>query len=64
MTLAICPRCKERVLDRRDCGESSLYKSRHLICNPCWEAEDEEIEEKGTNDLPETLASYGGANDW
>ena len=62
-SLEICPRCKQRVLDRNDCGESSLYRSRHLICNPCFHAEDAQIEQEGTNDLPLVLASYGGEND-
>ena len=58
-----CPRCKKYVLNRSDCGESSLYGSRHIICNQCFEDEDAEIEEAGTNDLPAILASYGAPND-
>lgn len=57
-----CPRCKQYSLDPADCGESGLYGSNHLICNPCFDAEDEEMEEAGTNDLPKTLALYGPAN--
>lgn len=62
--LTTCPRCKKATLDKNDCGESSIYRSRHLICNPCFFDEDKEIEEKGTNDLPETLKSYGYPNDY
>ena len=57
-----CPRCKMQVLNPTDCGESSLYRSNHLICEPCFFAEEDEIEEMGTNDLPNTLAAYGGGN--
>lgn len=64
MGLSPCPRCKKRVLDTGDCGESALYGSRHLICEPCFHDEDAEIELRGTNDLPERLASYGQPNDW
>lgn len=60
--MMICPRCKERTLDPSDCGESSLYGSNHLLCNPCFEAEDMDIEEAGTNDLPEILIRYGAEN--
>jgi hypothetical protein len=60
----ICPRCKQRVLDRDNYGESAIYRSRHRLCVPCWHAEDAEIEEKGGNDLPETLKSYGPENDY
>ena len=58
----ICPRCKQRSLVRSDCGESGLYKSNHEICEPCFHAEWDEIEEAGTNNLPERLASYGPPN--
>lgn len=62
--LQMCPRCRKRVLDLADYGESGLYKSRHLIYNPCFEDEDAEMETKGTNNIPETLASYGPPNDF
>jgi hypothetical protein len=62
MTMLICPRCKQKVLDPRDHGESSLYGSDHAICVPCFFAEEIEQEEKGTNDLPEVLDSYGPSN--
>lgn len=61
--LLICPRCKQRTLDPRSNGESALYKSRHLICVPCWHDEDAEIEREGTNNLPDRLRSYGREND-
>lgn len=59
-----CPRCKERTLNRNDCGESALYQSQHLICISCWFDEDLEIQEAGTNNIPETLERYGAPNDW
>lgn len=60
--LCICPRCKRRSLDMTDCGESGIYQSAHLICSNCWGDEFEEIDLSGTNDLPDTLAKYGPAN--
>lgn len=60
----ICPRCKRRVLDITDCGESGLYGSQHLICVPCFHSETKEIDGRGTNDLPETLRGYGLPNDY
>lgn len=62
--LAVCPRCKKRVLDHDSYGESGIYRSMHRLCMPCWEAEDAEIDEAGTNDLPGTLATYGPPNDY
>lgn len=63
MNLKKCPRCKNNTLNVKDCGESGLYRSRHLICVPCFHDEYKEIEEKGTNNLPETLAHYGAENE-
>lgn len=63
MSLFICPRCKRRCLNKNDCGESAIYKSRHLLCVGCWHDEDEEIEREGTNNLPHRLLTYGPAND-
>ncbi|ASY56453.1 hypothetical protein [Sinorhizobium sp. CCBAU 05631] len=62
--MLICPRCKQRVLNPNSYGESSIYRSRHRLCMPCWDAEHEEIEREGTNNLPETLKSYGPENDY
>lgn len=62
--LLTCPRCKQRTLNSRSYGVSSLYRSKHHICVPCFHAEDEEIEEKGSNNLPDVLASYGPSNEW
>jgi len=61
--LAICPRCKKQVLDCTNCGESAIYGSKHLLCISCFDSEEDEINEKGTNNLPETLAYYGIQND-
>lgn len=57
-----CPRCKKQILDRTDCGESSLYGSFHEICVPCFHDEDAQIEEAGTNNLPDVLMTYGPVN--
>lgn len=60
----ICPRCKRPTLDPDNYGESALYRSRHKLCNSCWSEEQKEIDRKGTNDLPATLATYGPPNDF
>lgn len=62
--MLICPRCKQRVLNPNDYGESAIYQSRHKLCVPCWHNEDAEIEREGGNNLPETLRSYGPENDY
>lgn len=59
-----CPRCKKYCLDKNDCGESAIYRSRHLLCVACWHDEDAEIDREGTNDLPATLKSYGPENEF
>lgn len=41
---------------------SSLYGSNHLLCEDCEYNEECMIEDSGTNDLPELLASYGAPN--
>lgn len=63
MSVQICPRCKQRVLDLSNCGESALYDAQHLLCASCYDAEEDEMFLAGTNDLPATLASYGPPND-
>lgn len=63
MSLLVCPRCKRRCLNPDDYGESGIYKSKHRVCVGCFHDEDEEIEREGTNDLPETLKTYGPEND-
>lgn len=60
--MKLCPRCKKYTLNERDNGESSLYMSNHLLCVPCFFEEDAEIEERGGNNLPDTLRSYGPSN--
>lgn len=64
MNLFICPRCKRRCLNKDDCGESAIYRSKHLLCVGCWHDEDAEISREGTNDLPVTLRAYGPENDY
>jgi hypothetical protein len=45
-------------------GESQLYRSFHRLCFPCWDDEAAEIDRRGGNNLPDTLASYGPPNDF
>lgn len=40
-------------------GDSGIYLSHGIdLCEPCCDAEDQEIDEAGTNDLPDTLKRY------
>lgn len=53
-----CPRCMTRISGAR--GESAIYQSHDIpdLCERCFFDEDAEIEERGTNDLPDTLQRY------
>ncbi|ABF71343.1 p095 [Rhizobium phage 16-3] len=62
MATFTCARCKVHFRDVRSSGSSSLYGSDHTLCEPCFFAEDAQIDEEGTNNLPDTLASYGPPN--
>ncbi len=55
-----CPRCCERIYDGQTTGESGIYKSHgvSLLCEACFFDEEREVDEKGRNDLPDTLARY------
>lgn len=64
MSTFTCARCKQYFGNARSSGESALYRSRHVLCEPCFFDEDAEIEERGTNNLPDTLAKYGMENDY
>lgn len=58
----VCARCKTFFPNARCTGESGIYGAHHLLCEPCFLDEDEEITEKGTNNLPERLEHYGPPN--
>lgn len=62
--MRVCPRFKQKCLDDRSYGESGIYHSCHRLCVKCWEEEDIEISERGTNNLPDTLEKYGPCNDF
>ena len=55
-----CARCCKSIRPDETTGESGLYSpSRSFtLCEPCFFAEDAEIEEKGTNNMPDVIASY------
>ena len=55
-----CARCGTRIKDGDCTGESQLYSPEraYTLCEPCWLKEDAEIEDAGTNKLPELLATY------
>lgn len=59
----ICARCKQTFIGARSSGQSALYGARHILCEPCFFDEDEQIDERGTNNLPDTLERYGEPND-
>jgi hypothetical protein len=57
-----CANCSG-YLSERDCtGDSSLYNHGdgigYMLCEPCFLEEDELIDEKGTNDIPDRRAHY------
>jgi len=56
-----CARCKETILPCCTTGESAIYGSCHILCEPCFFSEDEEINEHG-NVMPDTLLRYGVPN--
>lgn len=58
-----CARCKKNISDGETTGESQIYMSHHILCEPCFFDEEREIDEAGTNNLPDTLKSYGKTND-
>ncbi len=55
-----CPRCCGWRGSRNSSGQSGLYGSHDIpdLCEPCFFDEEAETEEKGTNNLPETLERY------
>lgn len=58
-----CAACKRQIRDRETQCESSLYGSRHILCEPCGQSEETQIDTAGTNNLPELLSTYGHPND-
>lgn len=55
-----CANCKCLLANLERTGESNIYSPNKAfeLCNPCWLEEDEEIDAKGTNVLPERLQHY------
>lgn len=43
--------------------DSQLYGSNHILCRKCSRFEDEQVDEAGTNNLPQLLASYNRLED-
>lgn len=58
--IRICARCGRAIKEGECTGESQLYSPRRafILCEPCWLKEDAEVEEAGTNNLPDLLATY------
>lgn len=57
-----CARCKQFFPNASCSAESGIYQSRHVLCEPCFFDEDAEIEERGTNNLLDTLEKYEPEN--
>lgn len=55
-----CPRCMSLIQRGSGRGESQLYQSHDIpdLCEPCFFDEEAEVEERGTNNLPDTLERY------
>ena len=55
-----CPRCCQPIYEGQTTGISGIYKSHGVrdLCEPCFLDEDRQIEDTGTNNLPETLLTY------
>lgn len=54
-----CANCNER-LGNCD-GVSGLYNpgpNSFILCEDCWLCEEDAVDEKGTNVMPETIAHY------
>lgn len=57
----MCARCRIKVDPYKDClGESGLYSPNRAftLCDPCFLAEDAEIDAAGSNDIPERIEMY------
>jgi hypothetical protein len=56
-----CAGCGSYIRHARETGVSGLYfpgTKCILLCEPCFLAEDDAIEDAGTNNLPERLSRY------
>lgn len=58
--MTICAGCRVS-LRYEDCqGESGLYSPNRAftLCEPCFLAEDKEIDDRGSNEWPERIEQY------
>ncbi len=55
-----CARCRRFVRDMECQGESGIYSVNRsfMLCEPCFDAEDKQIDRAGTNDIPELVEEY------
>lgn len=60
MSQGICARCKCNISDNETSGESGLYSpsKQYILCESCFFAEEYEIEDAGTNVIPERIEQY------
>lgn len=59
--MKICANCTKEIKPGETTGDSSLYNPggiNIILCELCWLDEDNLIEEKGRNNLPEKLNQY------
>lgn len=60
--IPFCARCDRYLRDSDPIGESAIYNPGPNngidLCVPCFFLEETEIEQRGTNVLPDTLAEY------
>lgn len=57
----MCARCRKRVDEYKDClGESGIYSPNRAftLCEPCFLAEDAEIDANGSNVMPARIEEY------
>lgn len=55
-----CVRCGDDLRNARCTGEPGIYRSdpEWTLCEPCFFAEDYQIETEGGNDLPDVREAY------
>jgi hypothetical protein len=58
-----CARCNRMIKQGDLEWQSSLYGSKHILCEKCGQKEEEAVESAGSNEIPELLAKYGEPNE-
>lgn len=63
MSQGNCANCKIHLADSDCTGASGLYNpgktgQGYLLCEPCWLAEEDLVDESGTNNHPDKIKHY------